>query len=91
MIRCGDISYSIYLVHLLVLHFVYRYTWPLFNHSGMRPLFMVAAICLAIVTSVIFYKLVERPFSLWTRIRLEGIFKVPTKIAVAPAPAESTP
>jgi peptidoglycan/LPS O-acetylase OafA/YrhL len=91
-IRCGDISYSIYLVHLLVLHFAYRYVWQLFNHSGTRPLFMVAATCLAIVASVIFYKLVERPFSVWTRMRLEDIFKVKTKKAVtpAPAPAEST-
>jgi len=26
-IRCGDMSYSIYLVHLLVIHFAYRYAW----------------------------------------------------------------
>jgi peptidoglycan/LPS O-acetylase OafA/YrhL len=38
---------------------------------------------IAIVASVIFYKLVEMPFSLWTRLRLEEIFRVQAKIAIA--------
>jgi exopolysaccharide production protein ExoZ len=83
VIRCGDMSYSIYLVHLLVVHFAYRYTWGVFDHTGLRPLFMVFAAAVAIGASVIFYKLIEKPFSLWTRLRLEEIFKVPTKIAIA--------
>jgi peptidoglycan/LPS O-acetylase OafA/YrhL len=83
VIRCGDLSYSIYLVHLLVVHFAYRYAWPLFDRPGVRPLFMIAAAALALGASVIFYKLVEMPFSLWTRLRLEEIFRVPAKIAIA--------
>jgi exopolysaccharide production protein ExoZ len=85
VIRCGDMSYSIYLVHLLVVHFAYRYIWQAFNHDGVRPLFMVAAAALALASSVVFYKLVEMPFSLWTRLRLEEIFRVPAKIAIARA------
>lgn len=83
VIRCGDMSYSIYLVHLLVVHFAYRYTWRVFNHPGVRPLFMVVAAAVALGASVVFYRLVEKPFSLWTRLRLEEIFKVPAKIAIA--------
>lgn len=82
VIRCGDMSYSIYLVHLLVLHFAYRYTWQVFDHSGLRLLFIVFAAAIAIGASVIFYRLIEKPFSLWTRLRLEEIFKVPAKIAI---------
>jgi peptidoglycan/LPS O-acetylase OafA/YrhL len=88
-VRCGDMSYSIYLVHLLVLHFAYRYTWRVFNHTGTRPLFMVFAGCLAILASVIFYKLIEKPFCRWTRLRLEEIFKLPAKISIAPPVADS--
>lgn len=83
VIRCGDMSYSIYLVHLLVVHFAYRYTWRVFDHMGVRPLFIVGAAVTAIGASVVFYKLIEKPFSLWTRLRLEEIFKVPAKIAIA--------
>jgi peptidoglycan/LPS O-acetylase OafA/YrhL len=83
VIRCGDMSYSIYLVHLLVVHFAYRYIWQVFDHDGVRPLFMVAAATVALASSVGFYKLVEMPFSLWTRLRLEEIFRVPGKIALA--------
>jgi exopolysaccharide production protein ExoZ len=83
VIRCGDMSYSIYLVHLLVVHFAYRYAWRLFDRPGVRPLFMIAAAALALAASVIFYKLVEMPFSRWTRLRLEEIFRVPAKIAIA--------
>jgi peptidoglycan/LPS O-acetylase OafA/YrhL len=83
LIRSGDMSYSIYLVHLLVVHFAYRYTWQIFNHTGLRPLFMICAAAVAIGASMAFYKLIEKPFSLWTRLRLEEIFKVPTKIAIA--------
>lgn len=83
VIRCGDMSYSIYLVHLLVVHFAYRFAWRLFDRPGVRPLFMIAAAALALGASVIFYKLVEMPFSRWTRLRLEEIFRVPTKVAIA--------
>jgi exopolysaccharide production protein ExoZ len=83
VIRCGDMSYSIYLVHLLVIHFAYRYLWQVFDHRGVRPLFMLAAAAVALASSVVFYKLVEMPFSLWTRLHLEEIFRIPGKIAIA--------
>jgi peptidoglycan/LPS O-acetylase OafA/YrhL len=82
VIRCGDMSYSIYLVHLLVIHFAYRYLWPVFDHRGVRPLFMLAAAAVALASSVVFYKLVEMPFSLWTRLHLEEIFRIPGKIVI---------
>jgi peptidoglycan/LPS O-acetylase OafA/YrhL len=85
IIRCGDMSYSIYLVHLLVIHFAYRYAFRVFDYSGVRPLFMVVAAAVALGASVIFYKLVEKPFSLWIRLRLEEVFKVRAKIAIARA------
>jgi exopolysaccharide production protein ExoZ len=85
-IRCGDLSYSIYLVHLLVIHSAYRYAWSMFSNAGMRPLFLVVTTGVAILASVIFYKLVEKPFSLWTRSWLEDIFKVPTKLVAESAP-----
>jgi exopolysaccharide production protein ExoZ len=85
LIRCGDMSYSIYLVHLPVMHFAYRYLWGLFNGTGARPLFLVATTGTAIAASVLFYKLVERPFSLWARIKLEEMFKVPPQTAAAPS------
>jgi exopolysaccharide production protein ExoZ len=87
-IRCGDMSYSIYLVHLPVIHFASRYIWRFFDHDGVRPFFMVFTIGLAILTSVIFYRLIERPLSLYVRVRLEGIFKIPAKISIVSAPLE---
>jgi exopolysaccharide production protein ExoZ len=87
VIRCGDMSYSTYLVHLIVLHFAYRYSWRLFNHTGTRPLFLIFAAGLAMVASVIFYHTVERPFSLWTRLRLENLFEVQAR-AAAPQTVE---
>jgi peptidoglycan/LPS O-acetylase OafA/YrhL len=83
-------SYSIYLVHLLVLHFTFRYVWPAFNHTGLRTMFLVFAMAIAVVASVIFYKLIEKPFSLWTRLRLEDVFKVEARIAVAPPSVETS-
>jgi exopolysaccharide production protein ExoZ len=91
MVRCGDMSYSIYLVHLLVLHFTFRYVWPAFNHTGMRTMFLVFATTVAVVASVIFYKLIERPLSLWTRLRLEDVFKVQARIAAASPSVETSP
>jgi exopolysaccharide production protein ExoZ len=88
VIRCGDMSYSIYLVHLLVVHFAYRYIWKVFDHNGARALFIVVTVGIALTGSVIFYKLIERPFSQWTRLRLEELFKVSAKIAVAQASAD---
>jgi len=85
IVRCGDISYSIYLVHLLVIHFAYRYFWHLFDPSGLRPLFLVVTTGAAIAASVAFYTLAEGPFSRWTRTRLEGIFKVPPRMAMTPS------
>jgi exopolysaccharide production protein ExoZ len=85
VIRCGDMSYSIYLVHILVIHFAYRYVWQAFNHAGLRPLFIVPAAGLALASSVVFYKLIEMPFSRWARLWLEEIFRVPAKIAIAQA------
>jgi peptidoglycan/LPS O-acetylase OafA/YrhL len=88
-VRCGDISYSIYLVHLLVIHAAYRYGWRVFNHVGVQPLFLVVTAGLTILASMIFSRLVERPFSAWTRMLLEDLFKVPTKAAIASASADS--
>jgi exopolysaccharide production protein ExoZ len=88
-VRCGDTSYSIYLVHLLVIHAAYRYGWRVFNHAGVRPLFLVVTAGVAILASMIFYRLVERPFSAWTRMLLEDLFKVPTRAAIASASADS--
>jgi exopolysaccharide production protein ExoZ len=84
VIRCGDRSYSIYLVHLLVLHFAYRFLWKVFDHNGVRPVFIVFAIAIAIAASAIFYRLVEKPSSLWTRLRLEKRFNAQAKTAAAP-------
>jgi len=83
VIRCGDMSYSIYLVHLLVIHFAYRYIWHVFDHNDARALFIVVTVAIALFASAIFYKLIERPFTQWTRLRLEEIFKVPARIAMA--------
>ena len=88
VIRCGDMSYSIYLVHLLVVHFAYRYIWHVLDHNGARASFILVTAGTALVASVIFYKLVETPFSLWTRLRLEEIFRVPAKIAIAQPSAD---
>ena len=86
LIRCGDMSYSIYLVHTLVIHFAYRYSWRFVDHDWMRPLFLLSTSCMAVLTSIIFYRVVEKPSSAWTRARLEGIFKIRAKAAVAPSP-----
>jgi peptidoglycan/LPS O-acetylase OafA/YrhL len=85
-IRCGDISYSIYLVHVLVIHFAYRYMWRPFSNPVVRPLFLVFAGAVAIVSSVIFYTLIEKPFSTWTRMRLEELFRVAPRKTIAASP-----
>ena len=79
LIRCGDKSYSIYLVHILVIHASYRYAWKVLHPFGITAVFLVVTAAAALLASVCFYKLVEKPFSNWTRIRLEGIAKVEPK------------
>jgi peptidoglycan/LPS O-acetylase OafA/YrhL len=83
-VRCGDMSYSIYLVHLLVIHSAYRYALPLFNYPGGLALFLLVISGATIAISVVFYKAIERPLSQWVRIRMEKLFKVPSKIASVP-------
>jgi len=41
---------------------------------------------LAIVSSVIFYRLIEKPFSTWTRMRLEELFRVAPRKTIADSP-----
>jgi len=88
IIRCGDMSYSIYLVHLLVIHFAYRYLWWVFSYFRAQVLFMPLAAAIAITASVIFYKLVEIPFSRWTRTGLEQLFRVAHRPSSKPLLAE---
>jgi peptidoglycan/LPS O-acetylase OafA/YrhL len=82
LIRCGDMSYSIYLVHILVIHASYRYAWRFLHPFGITAVFLVVTAAAAIFASVVFYKLVEKPFSTWTKDRLEGIAKVQPKPVV---------
>jgi exopolysaccharide production protein ExoZ len=85
-VRCGDMSYSIYLVHLLIIHSAYRFAWQPFNHIAVRPLFLVVTAGASIFASLVFHALVEIPFSVWTRMRLEEIFKVPGRVGIGSAP-----
>jgi exopolysaccharide production protein ExoZ len=88
LIRCGNASYSIYLVHLPVVHFAYRYLWKPFDGPAARPLFPVFAGALALAASAVFYRGIEKPSSLWARRWLESVFRVPEKASAAhPAPA----
>lgn len=83
LIRCGDVSYSIYLVHLLVIHAAYRYTWRVFAHAGMLPLFLIFAGGISILFSLLFYSMIEKPLSSWTRERIERLVNGPARVAVA--------
>jgi exopolysaccharide production protein ExoZ len=82
LVRCGDMSYSIYLVHILVIHAAYRYGWKFLHPFGIAAVFPVVTAAAVIFASVCFYKLVEKPFATWTKTRLEGIGKVGPKTAV---------
>jgi peptidoglycan/LPS O-acetylase OafA/YrhL len=98
LIVCGNISYSIYLVHLLVIHFAYRYTWRLYGSGATRVLFLAITPAAAFVASVAYYRWVEQPLPLWVKARLEqivgvqpgssGVKKRSVVAAPRPAPAE---
>ena len=82
LIRCGDMSYSIYLVHVLVIHAAYRYAWRFLHPFGITAVFLVVTAAAALFAGACFYKLVEKPFSNWTKVRLEGIARVEPKAVV---------
>jgi exopolysaccharide production protein ExoZ len=79
----GDISYSIYLVHILVIHAAYRYAWHMLTPHGLGFVFLLNVFVVSIVASVVFYYLLEKPLSKWTRIGLEKTFRVPPKLAAS--------
>ncbi|MGK4282331.1 acyltransferase family protein [Citrobacter freundii] len=57
----GDISYSLYIVHLIILECAYKYDNIVFkNTTGFSRLFIVLSIILII--SVIVHELIEKPF-----------------------------
>jgi exopolysaccharide production protein ExoZ len=84
--RCGDMSYSIYLVHLPVIHFAYRYTFRIFNHPGLRWLFLAVTPGVCLLASIAYYHSVETPFSRWTKQLMESAFGVSHKTAVGSVP-----
>ena len=72
-VLCGDASYSIYMVHILVIHAAYR----LVRHMpgpGAKIAFLAGTLAVALGSSIVFYRLVEKPFSRWARQGLEKIF-----------------
>jgi peptidoglycan/LPS O-acetylase OafA/YrhL len=88
MVRCGDMSYSIYLVHLPVIHFAYRYGFRLLDHPGLRWLFLAITVAVSLLASVVFHHIVETPFSQWTKESLENAFGVRKRAAAESAPSE---
>jgi len=84
--RFGDMSYSIYLVHLPVIHFAYRYAFRLFDHSGLRWLFPAVTTIVCLLASIVYYHIVETPLSRWTKKFLESAFGVLHETAVESAP-----
>jgi peptidoglycan/LPS O-acetylase OafA/YrhL len=80
IVRCGNISYSIYLVHLLVIHSCYRYAWRLLSFDErVRPFFIIISAAAAIAVGMIFFHLIEKPFSRHARLWLEDVFRVPVR------------
>jgi peptidoglycan/LPS O-acetylase OafA/YrhL len=73
----GDWSYSLYLVHILVLHAVYRVATRKIkvDWSDLQlglPL-AIFAVCLSLVVSYVFYLYVERPSSMRARSWLSAV------------------
>ncbi len=67
----GDWSYSLYLVHILVIHLLYRVATRKLPGDWSTPLMAsalaLAAVAVSLVASWIFYRWIERPLSAWCR------------------------
>lgn len=86
LVKCGDMSYSIYLVHLPVIHFAYQYYFRFFDHPGLRWSFLAVTALVCLLTSFVYYHSVEMPLSRWTKRWMESAFGVSHKTAVESAP-----
>jgi len=60
----GDRSYSLYLLHIVVLELVYKYTFALMPHAGLLVVALSCLLAYAIVVPAteFLYRTVERPF-----------------------------
>ncbi len=77
LVWVGRISYSLYLVHIPVMHF-----WKTDELGWRFPLQTLTIAGLCIVTAAVSHYGIERPF-----LRLKGRFQAPTKAAVEQMPA----
>ncbi|WP_339346169.1 acyltransferase [uncultured Sphingomonas sp.] len=88
MVALGDASYSLYLVHILVFHALYRITFgPVFGASG--SVFLPLAFVLSLVCSYLYFLVIERPVSTFVRLRLERLAGVDRPHANAAAPSQA--
>ena len=86
----GDVSYSIYLLHGVVLYFVFSIAFPQFFSAGTSPIVfcasMAATVALVLVQSWLTFRFVEQPFvSLGRRIRVPAVLPAPALAGQRPA------
>ncbi|WP_288456965.1 acyltransferase [uncultured Sphingomonas sp.] len=86
MVKLGDASYSLYLIHILVFHALYRIAFTkIFGGSGAA--FLPLAFMTSIVGGYIYFRLFEQPVSTFVRVRLERLAGVHGGRAATPAPS----
>ncbi len=58
-LRIGEISYALYLTHILAIHAAYRYVWPRFNFSSWLLFFSVLTFAICIIGGEVFFRAIE--------------------------------
>lgn len=72
LMAVGDSSYSLYLVHILVIHAAYRYAYK-YVGGEFAILFLAGTFVFAVLAGFSYYRAVERPVSAMARRALERV------------------
>ena len=75
MVWTGSVSYSIYLIHILVVHAGYRLLWPKIPLL-LQGVFFIGVFVTSVTVSAAFCYVVERPSSRFVRDTLERMWGI---------------
>lgn len=76
MIYIGNASYSIYLVHILVIHALFKFVLPLHDSTYFAIAVTAATLAASLASSLVFYRIIELPLSEMARSYILRVLKL---------------